>query len=102
MPERLQRRRTRGWKKPEGAVCVSRPGLFGNPFSTVSDYRDWLRTGTVCMETLLDPKQSLATMERRRAAVLEELPALRGKDLLCWCPPGKPCHAAVLLELANP
>jgi hypothetical protein len=41
-------------------------------------------------------------MERRRAAVLEELPALRGKDLLCWCPPGKPCHAAVLLELANP
>jgi hypothetical protein len=25
---------------------------------------------------------------------------LRGKDLVCWCPPG-PCHADVLLEIAN-
>ncbi|MFB7446821.1 DUF4326 domain-containing protein, partial [Streptomyces mirabilis] len=21
--------------------------------------------------------------------------------LMCWCPPGRPCHADVLLELAN-
>jgi hypothetical protein len=26
---------------------------------------------------------------------------LRGKDLVCWCKPGKPCHADVLLEIAN-
>ena len=26
---------------------------------------------------------------------------LRGKDLACWCPPGAPCHADVLLLLAN-
>jgi hypothetical protein len=29
------------------------------------------------------------------------LDELRGKDLLCWCPLGSPCHADVLLELAN-
>jgi hypothetical protein len=26
---------------------------------------------------------------------------LRGKDLACWCPPDLPCHADVLLDLAN-
>lgn len=29
------------------------------------------------------------------------LPALRGKNLACWCALGAPCHADVLLELAN-
>lgn len=29
------------------------------------------------------------------------LPSLRGKDLACWCPLDQPCHADVLLELAN-
>lgn len=27
--------------------------------------------------------------------------ALRGKSLACWCPVDQPCHAAVLLEIAN-
>ena len=26
---------------------------------------------------------------------------LRGKNLACWCPLDQPCHADVLLELAN-
>lgn len=26
---------------------------------------------------------------------------LGGKDLMCWCPPELPCHADVLLEIAN-
>jgi Domain of unknown function (DUF4326) len=26
---------------------------------------------------------------------------LSGKDLACWCPLDQPCHADVLLELAN-
>lgn len=31
----------------------------------------------------------------------EDFRALRGKNLACWCKPGAPCHADVLLELAN-
>lgn len=27
---------------------------------------------------------------------------LAGKNLACWCNPGDPCHADVLLEIANP
>jgi hypothetical protein len=29
------------------------------------------------------------------------LEPLRGRDLVCWCPRDAPCHADVLLELAN-
>jgi hypothetical protein len=30
-----------------------------------------------------------------------DLKPLRGRDLCCWCPLDQPCHADVLLELAN-
>ena len=30
-----------------------------------------------------------------------DLAALRGRDLACWCALDQPCHADVLLELAN-
>ena len=36
MPERIQRRRTRGWRMPVRAVYVGRPTRWGNPF----DWRD--------------------------------------------------------------
>jgi hypothetical protein len=31
----------------------------------------------------------------------EHLVDLAGRDLVCWCPPGQPCHADVLIELAS-
>jgi hypothetical protein len=31
----------------------------------------------------------------------EAVESLRGRDLACWCPLDQPCHADVLLELAN-
>lgn len=31
-PQRIQRKRTRGWRMPEGAVYVGRGSKFGNPF----------------------------------------------------------------------
>ena len=33
--------------------------------------------------------------------LLKDLPELKGKDLVCWCAPA-PCHADILVELANP
>ena len=32
-PTRVQLRRTRGWRKPEGAISVARPHKWGNPFA---------------------------------------------------------------------
>jgi hypothetical protein len=92
---------------PANTVKVDRTTLFGNPFSVkehghhraVALHRAWL-TGRSIGKGL--SKELL----QRRKAVLGALPALRGKNLACWCPlpeHGEPdnCHAALLLELAN-
>ena len=39
--------------------------------------------------------------KRWREKVKRAIPNLRGKDLACFCPLDQPCHADVLLELAN-
>jgi hypothetical protein len=110
-PQRIQRRRAKGWRMPEGAVYVGRPGVFGNPFQhpdkalAVRLFRCWL-TGSMRSLDLIDDrfrcicgKQLL--IYRRDHLRRYGLPALRGKDLACWCRLGQPCHADVLLELAN-
>jgi hypothetical protein len=92
MVRRIQLRRTKGWKKPEGVVTVSRPSVWGNPFDwrevsrdeAVSAYRRWI---------VSDDPDAVALRHR--------LPELRGRDLACWCPLDAPCHADVLLEMAN-
>lgn len=116
-PRRIQRRRTKGWRKPDNCVIVSRPSRFGNPF-TIADaiefggaetieearklcadvFRSWLRGSS---DYWMGPKAD-ATRDR----ILAALPELRGKDLACYCPlpaEGEPdhCHAAVLLLAAN-
>ncbi len=95
-PERIQLMRTPGWTLPEGAVCVTKPGRWanrvsfarveGNPAShaeAVALYRDWL----------MAPGQAPVREEARRK--------LRGRVLACSCKPHLPCHADVLLEVAN-
>ena len=34
-PQRIQRRRTKGWRKPPNTVCIGRPGPWGNPFNSM-------------------------------------------------------------------
>lgn len=91
-PKRVQRRRTAGWKKPEGAVYVGRPGRWGNPFPVRG-------LGDGELEEVLRKFRDYATdLANADPGWLEPL---RGKDLMCWCRLGRPCHADVLLELAN-
>lgn len=82
-PRRLQRKRTKGWKKPAGSVYVGRPTKYGNPCQTLAGFRLWV----------MQPAQKWL----REAAKQE----LRGKDLLCWCAEGAACHADIWLEIAN-
>ena len=88
-PQRIQRRRTKGWKMPPGALYVGRPTPYGNPYKTAQEYRDWL-DGKLPGKFHFD-----------REFVLSHVESLRGIELACWCPLDKPCHADVLLELAN-
>lgn len=112
MPKRIQRQRTKGWRKPDNCVIVTRPSRFGNPFTvtacidqglseTAEDarevcviaFRSWIGGSD---HWWMGPRAA-ATRER----LLASLPELRGKDLACYCPEGAPCHADVLLEYAN-
>lgn len=114
MPQRIQLRRTKGWRLPDGAVVVARPSKWGNPFSTanaietgyakpatahafvVECFREWLTPGPSSDRWWMGPES-----DAKKAAMRDGLADLRGKDLACWCPLGAACHADVLLELAN-
>lgn len=100
MPQRLQQQRTSGWRKPDGAVCVGRPTIFGNPFKSAYSFRQWMRSESVSWSDLVKPAD-MAELVAKRERILSRLPELRGKDLLCWCGSDKECHADVLIELAN-
>ena len=72
---------------PAGAIYVGRPTKWGNPYRMLPEvaaevYRDRLLAG------LLD-----VTVEDMRSE-------LRGRDLVCWCPTDRPCHADVLIDVA--
>jgi len=40
-PQRIQLRRTKGWKMPPGAIYVGRPSKWGNPFPLEGDWITW-------------------------------------------------------------
>ena len=126
MTERIRLSRARGWRKPENTVVVARPSLWGNPFSAeiphgetlqpretrahlVAMYRRWLTSGERFIEIaeampLVDERGQVWRMNARhttRPTPREIRQELGGKNLACWCPLDQPCHADVLLELAN-
>ena len=47
MPERFQRQRTKGWRKPEGGIFVDRTTPFGNPWKVNAPGGFWLPTYNV-------------------------------------------------------
>lgn len=94
-PKRIQRKRTKGWKMPPNTVYVGRPSKWGNPYRVdFYNYANFADVVTAYRGWIVANQQS---SERFRLPVAE----LRGKDLACWCPLDRPCHADVLLELAN-
>lgn len=115
-PVRVQLQRTKGWRMPPNTVRVTRgtgkAGRFGNPFrphdgseaaaiAVVKAYRKWLTAPAGAVMDMFPGPFTGLEMIAARNRVRDELPSLRGKNLACWCPPGAPCHAEVLLELAN-
>ena len=105
-PQRIPVRRTFGWRLPLGAVYVGRPSRWGNPFRVgdPAEDMDWLRgefvSGQVTSraDAVRRFRESIGSGSTFEEDVRAEL---RGKDLACWCPLDGPCHADVLLEIAN-
>lgn len=130
MPERVQLSRRKGWRMPDNTVKVDRATRYGNPFvchrkseqgrigcfgamtdkpmdgeyCCLKTFREWVAsaiegrdsfTGSVMAG--LDGANGYPV----RNAYVASISKLRGKNLACWCPLDQPCHADVLLELAN-
>lgn len=99
-PARLQLSRRKGFSLQAAsaalnglpAVRVSRPGKWGNPFSVESP------NIPTAAEAVRRFQQDLVL---RLVADPDLLEPLRKKNLACWCKPGEPCHADVLLDFAN-
>lgn len=125
MPTRIQRKRTKGWKMPPNTVYVGRPSKWGNPFRdspvggrelSVALYRDMVRGIWNPTLMLYASDSEVATVYQVRQRWFERIgrhptevawAELKGKTLCCWCPlvdrngDRVPCHADILLELAN-
>ena len=102
-PQRIQRKRTKGWRMPQGAVYVGRPTIWGNPFRIGDGVTEWPYREFASMvddtQTAVYLFELMATASAGYTALVRG--GLAGKDPVCWCPLGEPCHADVLLEIAN-
>lgn len=123
-PQRIQRKRTKGFKMPEGAKYVGRGSAYGNPYViqvapkgmvgaspqtdhryAVVDTRPNAPRGNYQLFKTFHDAASYATAQYRYVVLPDLLAAdlhtLAGHDLACWCLPENPCHGSVLLEFAN-
>lgn len=109
MPERIQLSRAKGWRMPENTFSVARPGKWGNRFRIGDTAEVWGGPGIVKFVKVGDQATAVQLFRQWLELNLKNHPSimrpaldeLRGKNLACWCKPGTPCHADVLLELAN-
>ena len=136
MVSRIQRRRIKGWKMPDGVVYVGRGSVWGNPFvvgnpsgvfdgkegrslglhnqcenlvpavtlkGSINFYREMMM-GFLAPEMYPWGHEWMREFKQKKGAWLPSEAArslLRGKALACWCATDTPCHADVLLEIAN-
>lgn len=128
-PIRIRLSRAKGWRLPLNTVKVDRTTRWGNPFvchrkhepgrpecaeamtgvpgegyCCLKTFREWVAS---CLEGRHSRTMSIiagldaANGYPLRDAYVKSIASLRGKNLACWCPLDAPCHADVLLELAN-
>lgn len=96
---------------PEDAIYVGRPSRWGNPWRVQPVPRTAWDHETPY--TVVDAEgNSLGTFRNEERArywavigfrrdFAGDAARLWGRDLACWCPLDQPCHADVLLELAD-
>lgn len=108
MPERIQQRRTKGWRKPEGVISVARGTDWGNPYPVGGDLvLDMASKGWPARALTITPSLAVALYREYLAqaygpGIVDQIQReLGGRDLMCWCPVGRPCHGDLLLEIAN-
>lgn len=111
MPERIQRKRTKGWRMPDNTTYVGRPSKWGNPFVVRKLGDEFF----ICLEdggekTMVNEDRTYKTEHEAKLVATRlygtimahiDVSPLRGRNLACWCKNDEPCHADILLKLAN-
>jgi hypothetical protein len=94
-PARVQLSRRRGFRMPPNTVKVARPTKWGNPFKVGDDVPGLpgIKADRLDVVHYYEVFLPIPLAEIKRE--------LRGKNLACFCPLDQPCHADVLLRLAN-
>jgi hypothetical protein len=96
---------------PSNTVYVGRSkhiGKWGNPYFLINGYIANKLLGNAILawdkgdNTIQNVVNTFSVYAKYR---LEREPhwldELKGKNLACWCPLDQPCHADILLEMAN-
>ncbi len=122
--KRIQRQRSKGWKTPANTTYVGRPTKWGNPFKLINDmiYCDashrrkgldpWVQTDGMIYTKQEGLAQAITLYENwiyglfrygviPKKFMFDDIQELKGKNLACWCPLDQPCHAGILLKIAN-
>lgn len=103
-PIRIQLSRAKGWRMPPNTVKVDRSTMWGNPFRVgdrVQATPDLPVAVCFSQAEAVDAYRELLELPMMVQFRAQIITSLRGKNLACWCPIGSPCHADVLLEIAN-
>lgn len=99
---------------PPDTEKVDRTTLFGNPWRAINEHlwgNGWVVLDPAwvsrpkrhyCLGRVTAVRLAIRLhAEWIRSGFGPDLSLLRGKNLACWCPLDGPCHADVLLEVAN-
>jgi len=98
-PISVQRKRTKGWRVPPNTIYVGRGTKFGNVFK--------IGCKTLNGTIIKDRKMAVEFYKKDIKRYAKDLfyntvkNELKGKNLMCWCPLSEPCHADILLKIAN-
>lgn len=108
-PVRVQLSRKKGWRMPPNTVSVARPGRWGNPFTVTDKFAPGTIVGAryFAVPSVAEAVACFKVMMEEQKPERWDVTELRGKNLACWCKiinshgEYSPCHADVLLSLAN-
>jgi hypothetical protein len=120
LPQRIQRKRTKGWKQPENTCYCGRGSKWGNLFTVGRPLYSWgkaLLTVAVCkhpnayieifnsdlfagittLEKSLEYYELWLDMQIKNKS-LDLIELLKYDYLSCWCPLDKKCHVDILIN----
>lgn len=106
--KRIQRKRTKGWRMPENAISITRPGKYGNPFKIGKEVDDkWMEFfdridfhSFFVKGYVPDREDSIYLFEKYVLPTLD-LSKIKDKDIACFCRLDQECHGDTIIRKIN-